>query len=89
MRIKTFTHLYKVVTPHIPGRVLTTWRDGDDPKKFECFEKVRLPLGTSDKDIMNTWHEIGKKRANEIKKMANAPVEEKVEEKAEEVESES
>ena len=84
MRIKTFTHLYKVVTPHVPGRMLTTWNEGDDPKNFECFEKVRLPLGTSDKDIMNTWHEIGKKRSNEIKKMADNPIDEKVEEKVEE-----
>lgn len=67
MKIQAFTHLYKVVTPSIKGRLLTRFNEEtDDIATFEYYDKVRLPLAVSDVEIFNTYHEITRGKVDKL-----------------------
>lgn len=66
MNILCRTYLYKVITPSTKARVITTWNEGDPIEDFTAFDRVKVPLSTSDAEIMNKYHEITKKRAEKL-----------------------
>ena len=66
MKIICRQYLYKIVTPSQKGRVLTKWVEGQPLSDFEAFEMTKVPLGVSDAEIENTYHEITRKRAEKL-----------------------
>lgn len=66
MKITCRRYLYKVVEPSQKGRVLTKWVEGQPLTDFEAFEMTKVPLGVSDAEIENTYHEITRKRAEKL-----------------------
>ena len=66
MKIICRPYLYKVVTPSQKGRVLTKWVEGQPLTDFEAFEMTKVPLGVSNVEIENTYHEITRKRAEKL-----------------------
>ena len=66
MKITCRRYLYKVVEPSQKGRVLTKWVEGQPLADFEAFEMTKVPLGVSDAEIENTYHEITRKRAEKL-----------------------
>lgn len=66
MKITCRRYLYKVVEPSQKGRVLTKWVEGQPLTDFEAFEMTKVPLGVSDVEIENTYHEITRKRAEKL-----------------------
>jgi len=77
--------MYKIVTPSIKNRLLTTWKDGDPVEQFEAVEMMRFPLSTRDVDIDNSVREITKQRVEKLLKEKEAKLHpEQVEEQPEE-----
>lgn len=66
MKITCRRYLYKVVEPSQKGRVLTKWVEGQPLADFEAFEMTKVPLGVSNVEIENTYHEITRKRAEKL-----------------------
>ena len=66
MKITCRRYLYKIVEPSQKGRVLTKWVEGQPLTDFEAFEMTKVPLGVSDAEIENTYHEITRKRAEKL-----------------------
>ena len=66
MKITCRRYLYKIVEPSQKGRVLTKWVEGQPLADFEAFEMTKVPLGVSDAEIENTYHEITRKRAEKL-----------------------
>lgn len=66
MNIICRPYLYKVVTPSNKTRLLTKWTEEQPVSEFEAFERLKFPLGTSDTEIVNTYHEITKSRAAKL-----------------------
>ena len=66
MKITCRRYLYKIVEPSQKGRVLTKWVEGQPLADFEAFEMTKVPLGVSNVEIENTYHEITRKRAEKL-----------------------
>lgn len=66
MKITCRRYLYKIVEPSQKGRVLTKWVEGQPLTDFEAFEMTKVPLGVTDVEIENIYHEITKKRAEKL-----------------------
>lgn len=71
MNIICRPYLYKVVTASAKNRLITTWNEEDPIEQFEAVEKVKLPLGVSDTEIVNKYHEITKARAAKLYEQKN------------------
>lgn len=68
MKITVRPYMYKTISPSMKNKVLTTYKDGDDPRTFTYFETAVEPLATTDTEISNKYRELFRKTAEKMHK---------------------
>lgn len=79
MKIICRKYLYKVIEPSNSSRLVTKWNEGDPIEEFSAHSSITVPLAMPDNEIVNTYHEITKIKANKLYAIKN-PIEEPMQE---------